>query len=102
MAHFLLAPKKKEVFDDLVVTPATARRFANGLLRGHQWHILLWRRSSRATAWFLQEARHGGPEGLSRWKASEIRAGLTKPPVMRSPLTEPGGNFAQPLPFGLL
>ena len=37
---------------------------------------------------------------MSRWKATETGAGVTKPLVLRSLQAEPCGFFAQPLLFG--
>ena len=38
---------KNRIFDDSVITPATARGFANGFFLGYLRDVLLWSRSSR-------------------------------------------------------
>ena len=59
---------KKRIFDDSVITLATARGFANGFFLGHLWDVPLWSRSSRGPVSHRQVARDGGTEGLSRGK----------------------------------
>ena len=59
---------KKRIFDDSVMTAATARGFANGFFLGHLWDFLLWSRSSRDPVSRRHVARDGGAEGLSRGK----------------------------------
>ena len=84
-----------------MTTPATDHGFANGFFFVHLWDVLLWLWSSRRTASFRQVARHGGVVGMSRWKATDARAGLTKSLVLRFPLAESCGLFAEVLPIGL-
>ena len=60
--------KKRRIFDDSVITPATARGFANGFFLGHLWDVLPWSRSSHVPVSHRQVARDGGAEGLSRGK----------------------------------
>ena len=59
---------KKRIFDDSVMTAATARGFANGFFLGHLWDVLLWLRSSQVAVSHRQVARDGGAGGLSRGK----------------------------------
>ena len=60
--------KKRRIFDDPVITAATARGFANGFFLGHLWYVLLCSRGSRGPVSHHQVARDGGAEGLSRGK----------------------------------
>ena len=63
--------EKRRIFDDSVITPATARGLANGFFLGHLWDVLLWSRSSPVSVSHRQVARDGGAEGLSRGKRRE-------------------------------
>ena len=37
-----MGEKKRRIFDDSVITAATARGFAYGFFLGHLWDVLLW------------------------------------------------------------
>ena len=61
--------------------------------------MLLWLWSSRRIASFRQVARRGRVVGMSRWEATDARAGLTKYLVLRFPLAESCNSSRRPFPL---
>ena len=92
--------QKREIFDDSVITPATAHRFVNGFSLSHLQHVVMWLWSSGKITSCRQIAQHGWVGDMWRWKATGKLAGTTKSHVVRTPIADSGRFFTEALPFG--